>query len=191
MVKLSAVDRGRSNATFGQYALSVTAYEGSPDVSAFSSKFDAFLAGKQTLTASEMAGYNLFNGKGNCNSCHVDGRSTLLTPGQTDTGNTPGGQAMFTCHGYANEALPLNPRLNLFYESRPDAFGFTPNPDGLRYRDLGFGNFMRSGPQSAANPNAFDWLQFAPMTDGQFQVSTARDVALTPPQCPTTEAGQV
>jgi cytochrome c peroxidase len=147
--------------------------------------------GNYTLTADEMAGFNLFNGKGNCNSCHVDGRSTLLTPGQTDTGNTPGGQAVFTCLGYANEGLPLNPRLPLFYESTPDRFGFTPNPDGLRYRDLGFGNFLRSGPQSAPDPNAANWLQFAPATDGQFQVSTARDVALRPPQCPTTEAGQV
>src|SRR5260370_26550045 len=136
-----------------------------------------------------MAGYNLFNGKGNCNSCHGDGRSTLLTPGQTDTGNTPGGQAVFTCLGYANEGLPLNPRLPLFYESRPDRFGFTPNPDGFRYRDLGFGNFLRSGPQSAPNPNSANWLQFAPSTDGQFQVMTTRDVGLTPPQCPTTEAG--
>ena len=74
------------------------------------------------MTADEMAGYNLFNGKGNCNSCHVDGRSTLLTPGQTDTGNTAGGQAIFTCLGYANEGLPLNPRLTLFYESTPDKF---------------------------------------------------------------------
>jgi cytochrome c peroxidase len=137
-----------------------------------------------------MAGYNLFNGKGNCNSCHVDGRSTLLTPGQTDTGNTAGGQALFTCLGYANEGLPLNPRLPLYYASTPDRFGFTPNPDGLHYRDLGFGNFLRSGPQSAPNPNSSNWLQFAPSTDGQFQVVTMRDVAMTPPQCPTTEAGQ-
>src|SRR5216683_2760840 len=50
-VNLTPVDRGRSNATFDQYALAVTAYEGSPDVSAFSSKFDAFLAGKHTLTS--------------------------------------------------------------------------------------------------------------------------------------------
>jgi len=85
-VNLSAVDRGRSDATFDQFALAITAYEGSPDVSAFSSKFDAFLAGKKTLTADEMAGYDLFRGKGNCNSCHVDGRSTTLTPGQTDDG---------------------------------------------------------------------------------------------------------
>src|ERR1700692_2863686 len=99
MVKLSAVERGRSNATFGQYALSVTAYEGSPDVSAFSSKFDAFLAGKQTLTANEMAGYNLFRGKGNCNSCHVDGRSTTLTPGQTDDGKAADGGPRFQRSG--------------------------------------------------------------------------------------------
>jgi cytochrome c peroxidase len=30
----------------------------------------------------------------------------------------------------------------------------------------------------------------AAMWDGRFQTSTARDVAMTPPQCPTTEAGQ-
>ena len=109
-----------------------------------------------------MAGYNLFNGKGNCNSCHVDGRSTLLTPGQTDTGNTAGVQPLFTCFGFANLGLPLNPRLPLFYESTPDRFGFTPNPDGFRYRDLGLGNFLRSGPQSFPDPNQPEWLSLAP-----------------------------
>jgi cytochrome c peroxidase len=33
-------------------------------VSAFSSKFDAFLVGKYTMTADELAGFKLFNGKG-------------------------------------------------------------------------------------------------------------------------------
>jgi cytochrome c peroxidase len=189
-IALSAADRTKANNIYDHWGHSISRLEHSPDVSPFTSKFDAFLMGNYTLTADEMAGYNLFNGKGNCNSCHVDGRSTLLTPGQTDTGNTAGGQAVFTCLGYANEGLPLNPRLPLFYESRPDGFGFTPNPDGLRYRDLGFGNFLRSGPQSAPDPNSSNWLQFAPSTDGQFQVVTVRDVAMTPPQCPTTEAGQ-
>src|ERR1700757_2491762 len=32
------------------------------------------------------------------------------------------------------------------------------------------------------------WLQFAPSVDGQMQVMTARNVGMTPPQCPTTEA---
>ncbi|MFL5265665.1 MAG: cytochrome-c peroxidase [Stellaceae bacterium] len=190
-IALSPPDRTKANNIYDHWGQSISFLEGSDDVSPFTSKFDAFLVGNYTLTADEMAGYNLFKGKGNCNSCHLDGRSTTLTPGQTDTGNAPGGEPVFTCFGYANLGLPLNPRLPLFYESVPDRFGFTPNPDGLRYRDLGFGNFLRSGPQSGPDPNAVNWLQFASSTDGQVQVSTARDVALTPPQCPTTEAGQV
>ncbi len=189
-IALSPVDRTKADNIYDHWGQSISFLEHSDDVSPFTSKYDAFLLGNYTMTADETAGYNLFNGKGNCNSCHVDGRSTTLTPGETDTGNTPGGQPLFTCLGYANEGLPLNPRLPLFYESTPDRFGFTPNPDGKRYRDLGFGNFLRSGPQSGPDPNGSNWLHLAPSTDGQFQVSTTRDVALTPRQCPTTEAGQ-
>jgi hypothetical protein len=36
-----------------------------------------------------------------------------------------------------------------------------------------------------------EWLPTAPQEDGRAQTMTARDVALVPPQCPTTEAGQV
>jgi cytochrome c peroxidase len=189
-VTLSAVDRTKATNIFDHWGQSISFLERSPDISPFTSKFDFFLAGEYTLTADEMAGYQLFNGKGNCNSCHVDGRSTLLKPGQTDTGNQAGVQPLFTCHGFANEGLPLNPRLPLFYESTPDGVHFTPNPDGLRYRDLGLGNFLRSGPQSFPDPNQPGWLSLAPTVDGQMQVMTARDVAMTPPQCPTTEAGQ-
>jgi len=130
-----------------------------------------------------MAGYNLFKGKANCNSCHLDGRSTTLTPGQTDTGAAAATKPLFTCFGYANLGLPLNPRVALYYQTTPDRFGFTPNPDGFRYRDLGLGTFLRS----VSNPNS-QWVQFAPATDGQLQTSTARNVAMAPPQCPTTEA---
>jgi len=190
-IALSPTDRTKANNIYDHWGQSLSFLERSFDISPFNSKFDAFLKGTYTLTADEMAGFELFNGKGNCNSCHVDGRSTNLTSGQTDTGNTASVQPLFTCHGFANEGLPINPRLPLYYESVPDRFGFTPNPDGLRYRDLGLGNFLRSGPQSFPDPNQPDWLSLAPTVDGQQQVMTARDVALTPPQCPTTEAGQV
>jgi cytochrome c peroxidase len=190
-IALSPTDRTKATNIYDHWGQSLSFLERSVDVSPFNSKFDFFLKGEYTLTADEMAGYQLFNGKGNCNSCHVDGRSTLLTPGQTDTGNTASVQPLFTCHGFANEGLPINPRLPLYYESTPDRFGFTPNPDGMRYRDLGIGTFLRSGPQTFPNPNQPDWLSLAPTVDGQQQVMTARDVALTPPQCPTTEAGQV
>jgi cytochrome c peroxidase len=190
-VTLSPTDRTKASNIYDHWGQSLSFLERSPDISPFNSKFDFFLKGTVTLTADEMAGFMLFNGKGNCNSCHVDGRSTTILPGQTDTGDEASVQPLFTCHGFANEGLPLNPRITLFYENKPDGVGFTPNPDGLRYRDLGLGNFLRSGPQSFPDPNQPEWLPLAPTVDGQMQVMTARDVALTPPQCPTTEAGQV
>jgi cytochrome c peroxidase len=94
---------------------------------------------------------------------------------------------VFTCFGSANEGLPLNPRNAFYYETTPDSFGFTVNPLGFGYRDLGMGSFLRSGFGTAPNPNS-TWTQLAPTVDGQMQVSSARNVAMTPPQCPTTEA---
>ncbi len=56
-------DRARVQSTFDQMAEAIAAYEGSPEVSAFSSKFDAFLAGTAQLTDAERRGYELFNGQ--------------------------------------------------------------------------------------------------------------------------------
>ena len=101
-----------------------------------------------------MAGYKLFNGKGNCNSCHLDGLVDHAQAGtQTDTGTPADTRPLFTCFGFSNLGLPLNPRIALFYETKPDAFGYTPNPYGFGYRDLGLGNFLRSGLGSFPDPN--------------------------------------
>jgi cytochrome c peroxidase len=192
-VALSPADRTRSNQVYDHWAQSLSAFEKSLSVSPFTSKFDAFIAGKYTMTADEAAGYNLFRGKGNCNTCHLDGRSTAPTPSfgtapnGIDTGAVADLTPVFTCFGSSNLGLPKNPRDSFYYETTPDAFGFTLNPTGFAYTDFGLGTFLRSGFGSAPNPN-IAWRQFASTTDGKMQVSTARDVALTPPQCPTTEA---
>jgi cytochrome c peroxidase len=186
-VALSPQDRTKANQVYDHWAQSISFYERSNSVSPFTSKFDAFLAGNATLSSDEMAGYNLFKGKANCNSCHLDGRSTTLTSGQTDTGTAADARPLFTCFGYANLGLPVNAADAFYYQTTPDSFGFTPNPLGFAYRDLGLGTFLRSGFGSAPNPNA-QWVQFAPASDGQMQTSTARNVAMTPSQCPTTEA---
>jgi cytochrome c peroxidase len=195
-VALSPADRTRSNADYDHWAQSLSAFEKSLSVSPFTSKFDAFLAGAYTLTADEQAGYDLFRGKGNCNSCHLDGRSTAPAPrpkhggtvgGGKDTGVAADTTPVFTCFGSANLGLPKNPRDAFYYENTPDSFGFTLNPEGFAYTDFGLGAFLRSGFGSAPNPNA-SWKQFASGSDGKMQTSTARDVALVPPQCPTTEA---
>ena len=125
-------------------------------VSAFSSKFDAFLAGKYKLTADERAGFELFNGKGNCNSCHLDGRGTTLSRisrHECAAMVNP----LFTCFGSANEGVPLNPADAFYYQTTPDSFGFTANPYGFGYRDLGLGTFLRSGFGSGPNPNSM-WI---------------------------------
>jgi cytochrome c peroxidase len=194
-IQLSSSDRAIANHVYDHWGQSLDQYEASPDVSAFSSKFDAFLhdPAANPLTADEMAGYNLFRGKANCNSCHLDGRSTAPTPANgsapsgVDTGAAADTRPLFTCFGSANLGLPLNPRDAIYYQNKPDFFGFTANPFGFGFRDLGLGTFLRGGPGSWASPND-TWTQFAPTSDGQMQTSSARNVAMTPPQCPTTEA---
>jgi cytochrome c peroxidase len=196
-IVLTPEDRAQANSVYDHWGQSLSKFERALGLSAFSSKFDAYLAGSYTLSADEMAGYQLFHGKGNCNSCHLDGRSTECTAQKygcstqssslTDTGTKALVRPVFTCFGSANEGLPLNPRVAYFYENKPDQYGYTPNPYGFGYRDLGLGTFLRSGFGSAPNPNS-QWVQYATSVDGQMQVATARNAALTPPQCPTTEA---
>ena len=187
-VKLSPEDRTRATDAYAHWGLSIDAYEQSVQVSAFSSKFDAWLANKYTFTPDEQAGYVLFRGKGNCNSCHLDGRSTAPTPANgtapngVDTGAPADTRPLFTCFGSANLGLPLNPRDAFYYQTKPDPYGFTPNPIGFAYRDLGLGEFLRSGYGTWASPNA-SWRKYAPKQDGLMQTSSARDVALVPPQC--------
>jgi cytochrome c peroxidase len=190
-INLSAVDRNRANSVYNHWGQSISFFEDSPEVSPFTSKVDANINGVpgSAYTPDELAGAILFAGKGNCNSCHIDGQRTTLTPGQTQTGTfATNSRPLFTCFGYSNLGLPLNPRDAIFYQSTPDFFGFIANPFGFAFRDLGLGTFLRSGPGSAPNPNAA-WIPLATRMDGRQQVSTVRNVAMTPSQCPTTEAG--
>jgi cytochrome c peroxidase len=175
-INLSTIDRGRANTTFDQFALSVDAYERSEDVSAFSSKFDAFLAGQYQLTADEMAGWQLFRGKANCNTCHLDGTSNGGTVMKIAS-KTP----LFTDFTSANLGIPRNPMDPIYFENVADPFGFTANPAGMGFKDLGVGFFLRS-EQGGVNPNA-DWTPLAPKYDGKMQVATARNSDMRP--CPT------
>src|SRR6266404_5641083 len=186
-VNLNREGRLKADEAYNHWGQSLDAYEQSVQVSAFSSKFDAYLKHNYTWTPTEQAGYDLFRGKANCNSCHLDGRGTALTPAQSDNTMAASVNPLFTCFGSANEGLPLNPRNAFFYQTTPDFLGFIGNPLGFGYRDLGLGTFLRSGFGTFPSPN-ISWRQFAPLVDGQMQVSSARNVAMVPSQCPTTEA---
>ena len=178
-IDLKKDDRGRATATFDQFGLSISAYERSADVSAFSSKFDAFLSGTVQLTANEMAGRELFRGKALCNTCHLDGTENGTQPG---VGATPASKApLFTDFTSSNLGLPRNPKDPIYFENVPDPYGFTANPAGPAFTDFGVGLFLRS-QAGGINPNS-DWTDLAPLFDGKMQVSTARNVDMRP--CPT------
>jgi cytochrome c peroxidase len=185
---LSTEERTKADAAFLHWGQSLSFYQASADVSAFSSKFDAYLAGDYTLSEDEQAGYELFRGKANCSSCHLDGNSSLVSQGSADTGNPADVAPLFTDFTYVNIGVPLNPRLSIYYETTPDASGFTANEAGFDHRDLGMGSFLRS--VKGVNPNA-DWVKLAPNFDGKMQVASLRNAAMTPLACPTTEAGQL
>jgi len=84
MLALTPADRDKVDMAYDQVALSIAAYEGSSEVNAFTSKYDAVVAGTAEFTMEEKKGFNLFQGKGKCANCHIinrraDGASALLT----------------------------------------------------------------------------------------------------------------
>jgi cytochrome c peroxidase len=166
-VHLGALDRGRAAATFDQMAQSIAGYEVSAEVTNFTSKFDAVLAGKAQFTPQEQAGYELFRGKAQCNACHRDGG--------------PGEDPLLTDFTASNIGTPANPRLPYYGENKPDALGYAANAAGSSYVDNGVGNFLTSG-HLLSQPSAVDarWLALATDNQGRFQVPTLRNVDKRP-----------
>jgi cytochrome c peroxidase len=72
-----------------------------PDFYPYSSRYDAFLADKGTLTAQEMRGRTLFEdpAKGNCSSCHLSEPANDGEPPQ------------FSDFGFLGLAIPRNPAI--------------------------------------------------------------------------------
>ena len=120
-VSLSDDDRAKSNMAYDNIALSIAAYEDSPEVNAFSSKYDLTFnnsSNKAKLSKEEQKGFALFWGKGKCARCHtLDGKNPLLTD--------------FT---FDNLGLPQNPE----------------NPAGMApaFIDPGLGGFLMNAGYS-------------------------------------------
>jgi cytochrome c peroxidase len=99
---------------------SIAAYERSPEVSRYTSKYDYWLLGKAKLTDDEQRGMELFNGKAKCSNCHM--------------------APLFTDYSYDNLGVPKNLQ-NPFY-NEPDW-----NPDGINWIDAGLGGYLKSSGQ--------------------------------------------
>ena len=192
LAMMSQADQNLVISAFDHAAQSTAAYEAGPEVSPFSSKFDFAIANPTltVLTADELAGWNLFRGKGHCNTCHVDGTESSTTP------ITPADLAcvapLFTDFTSTNIGTPQNYALPFLFENHPDQFGYVANAAGLMYLDLGVGGFLanvslavtigeKSGPGigTGQNPNPA-WAVLAPNFNGKVQTPTCRNVDLRP-----------
>lgn len=95
----------------------IAEFERRTDLGQFTAKYDYYLKGKATLTATELKGLALFNGKGKCNACHPSaGRAPLFTDFTND-----------------NLGVPKN-NANPFYTQSSSI-----NPDGAAFIDKGLG----------------------------------------------------
>jgi len=93
-VGLSTSDRDAVYREYDRIALAIAAYEASPGVNAFTSKFDAWRGGGGAqLTNVELRGFALFQGKGKCQRCHP----------------SSGQKPLFTDFTYDNLGVPSNP----------------------------------------------------------------------------------
>src|SRR6266849_6662228 len=159
---LGAIERGIAQTTFDRIGEAIAAFETSPEVTPFSAKYDYVMAGNAEFTPEEKAGYELFRSKAaHCNECHRDGG--------------PGEEPLFTDFTASNLGLPANPDLPFYKESTPDKFGYTANPEGIKYLDPGVGGFL-SGP---LNPDR-EWAAMAKSFLGKYKTPTLRNVDKRP-----------
>jgi cytochrome c peroxidase len=170
-VHLSAADRASADHVYDGFGLAISAYEFSPEVSPFTSKYDYVQAGKDQFTDQEKLGYELFRDKARCNECHRDGG--------------PGEEPLFTDFTASNLGVPRNPELQFYHEGQPDQSGYIPNiasnVAGAAYVDKGVGSFLRTlqSDSGQLNPDA-EWIKRAPKFDTKFQVPTLRNVDMRP-----------
>jgi cytochrome c peroxidase len=188
---MSQADQNLVISAYDHAAQSMAAYEAGPEVSPFSSKFDFALANPTlaVLTADELAGWNLFRGKAQCNTCHLDGTENSTTP--ITPADVTDVAPLFTDFTSTNIGTPQNFALPFLYENKPDQFGYVANAAGLMYLDLGVGGFLANvgltttigqpgnNIGTGVNPNP-SWAVLAPQFNGKVQVPTCRNVDLRP-----------
>jgi cytochrome c peroxidase len=142
---------------YNAIAQAIAAFEASPEVNAFSSKYDHYLKDPERypLTDLERLGLELFEqeDKGNCAACH---------PSQQGPSGEP---PLFTDFTYDNLGVPKNPD-NPFYRM-PRKW----NPAGADCVDVGLAGFLAGVDEYAdlADENA-----------GKQKVPTLRNVDLRP-----------
>ena len=179
-----ACEPANAHQAYDCVGLAIAAYEASPEVNAFTSKYDYALAGVVRLTRQEKKGLAIFRGKGKCAKCHLlsgeAGPPMVPTVESNDSGGIvefaldratavevdPAVQSrpLFTDFTYDNIGAPRNP-VNPFYDQ------LAYNPLGDAWIDVGLGGFLES---------RMDYSQYAAEEYGKHKVPTLRNVDLRP-----------
>jgi cytochrome c peroxidase len=121
--KIDDITKSPIDLQFGIIGIAIAAFESSPKVSPFTSKYDYYVKGEVSLSDREMSGMRLFNGKGRCVICHP--------------------APIFTDFKFDNLGVPANPN-NPFYTMDNSV-----NPDGASWVDAGLADFLKTRPQYA------------------------------------------
>jgi len=110
--------------SYDKLGFAIAEYEASTEVNQFTSKWDAYMAGRATLTPQELEGQRLFLNEADCRACHNSTGGNKNRPFRAGE--------LFTDFAYHNIGVPQNPN----------------NPGGNASPDLGLGGFLAT----AANP---------------------------------------
>ncbi len=163
--------------------LAIQAYEETPEVSPFTSKYDAYLLGRAKLSDSEMNGLQLVTGSttgrpggpaskknAQCAACHG-------IPSDPTTGPD-----LWSFYCYVNIGVPKNPN-NPYYKmtnTKSNPLGY--NPLGADYVDLGLGDFaypLVNLPPGNIGPTGNGQGDFLAV-NGTFKAPTLRNVDKRP-----------
>lgn len=120
-----ACNVGNEAAAYDKIGIALSAFEASPMVNRYSSKYDRYLRGEATLSSLERKGLQLFKGKAQCALCHP-----------ADLGEE-GEPPLFTDNTFDNLGLPKN-LLNPATIADPT------------WADPGLGGFLATVPDYAA-----------------------------------------
>lgn len=150
-VPLPAAQRAKVSSTYDAIALAIAAYEASSEINAYSSKFDAWQAGKVRFTPLERAGFDVFEGKAQCAACHPVERGANGEP------------SLLTDFTFDNLGVPRNPDNPWYMQPF--------NPDGTAWVDAGLGGFLA---------HRTDYQAYAAESRGKHKVPTLRNVDKRP-----------
>jgi cytochrome c peroxidase len=168
---------------FSDIVMAITAYERTPEVSPFTSKYDAFIAGNAQLTAEELDGLRLMTGTWNGKTVgrpYTKNAQCIMCHGIED--NPADGPSMWTFFCYSNIGVPKNPNNPFYAQTDPVTNPVGYNPLGAAYLDLGLGDFLYplnglpSGNRGPGADGHGDYLAI----NGTFKAPTLRNVDKRP-----------